>query len=316
MRIDRKDLGLLGLLPILAAFAWATPEAVWPSLAGRLAGLRLALRGGRAAGEIARIEAVVGTRPLGLTPAACWRAHLTHNYLAWMQLMRCYHPRGWSAAARLEGRAELDQALGQGRGGILWVAQLAFSDLVTKRALHQAGYAVSHLSRDSHGFSETRFGRRWLNPIKTGIERRYVAERLVMTDEHSLAPLRDLALRLRQNRLVSITVAPTGQRTGRVRFLDSSIRIATGALALAWQTGAPVLPVFTLRAPDGELVTRIEPAIALDRRLARACAMDTMLAAYGRLLEAYALRSPDQFPLAYLATDQDADQPGRSAAAQ
>jgi lauroyl/myristoyl acyltransferase len=308
-RIDHKDLGLLGLLPILAALAFATPERVWPALTDRLAGVRLALRGGRAAAEVARIEAVVGTRPLGRSPAECWRGHLAHNYLAWMQLLRCYHPHGWPAAVHLEGRAEIDQTLRQGRGGILWVAQLAFSDLATKRALHQAGYAVSHLSRDTHGFSETRFGRRWLNPIKTNIERRYVAERLVMTDGNTVGALRELTLRLKQNRLVSITVAPTGQQTRLAPFLDGRLRVATGALALAWQTGAPVLPVFTLRAPDGGFATRVEPALLADRRLDRTAAIDAMLAAYGTLLEAYVLRCPDQFPLAYIAIDREAADP-------
>ncbi len=305
-RIDRKDLGLIGLLPVLAACAFAIPERLWPALTDRLAGLRLRLRGARTVAELDRLQAVVGARPLGLSPAACWRAHLANNYLAWIQLLRCYHPRGWPAAVRLEGRAEIDAALARGRGGILWVTPFAFSDLATKRALHQAGYPVSHLSRDSHGFSETRFGRRWLNPIMTGIERRYVAERLVMTEEHRLGPLRELALRLNQNRLISITVAPTGQQTRLVPLLSGQIRVATGALALAWQTGAPVLPVFTLRAPDGGLVTRVEPALVADRRLARGTAIDALLAAYAALLGAYVLRSPDQFPLAYVATDREA----------
>ena len=74
------------------------------------------------------------------------------------------------------------------------------------------------------------------------------------------------------------------------------------------------MPVFTLREPDGALVTRIEPALPPDRRLDRAAAVADMLAAYGRLLEAYVLRSPDQFPLAYLATGPDADGPGQTAA--
>jgi lauroyl/myristoyl acyltransferase len=304
---DLKDLGLIGLLPALAALAFATPERVWPALADRLAGLRLRLRGARAAAELDRIGAVVAAPQLGLSPAACWRAHLANNYLGWMQLLRCYHPCGWQAAIRLEGRAEIDVALSQGKGAILWVTQLAFSDLVTKRALHQAGYAVSHLSRDTHGFSETRFGRRWLNPIKTVVEGRYLAERLVMTDRDGIDPLRELTLRLEQNRLVSSTVAPTGRRTGRVRFLGGQIRIATGVLALAWRTGAPVLPVFTLRRPDGVFVTRIEPALVPDRRLERAAAIEAMLAAYGALLEVNVLCSPDQFPLAYLATDQDVE---------
>ena len=67
--IDRKDLGLLGLLPALALLAAATPERAWPVLAERLASLRLALRGARTAEEVARLAAVVGARPLGRPPA-------------------------------------------------------------------------------------------------------------------------------------------------------------------------------------------------------------------------------------------------------
>ncbi len=307
--IDRKDIGLIGLLPVVAALAWTLPEGAWPMLAVRLAGLHLAVRGGRVSREVARIEALVGTRSLGRSPAACWRAHIAHKYVALMQLLHSYHPRGWPAAIRLEGRVEIDAALALGQGAILWVTQFVFSDLVTKRALHEAGYAVSHLSREAHGFSTTRFGRRWLNPIKTGIERRYLAERLVMSEDHTVGPLRGLALRLRQNRLVSITVAPTGRKTRPAPFLDSRIRVATGAPALAWQTGAPLLPVFTLREPAGALVTRVEPALLADRRLDRAGAIDALLTAYGALLEAYVLRSPDQFPLAYLVTDRAATAP-------
>jgi lauroyl/myristoyl acyltransferase len=313
-RIDRKDLGLIGLLPVLAALAFASPEGAWPVLADRLAGLRLWLRGARSTDEVDRIKAVVGTRSLSLTPAECWRGHLANNYLAWMQLLRCYHPRGWPAAVRVEGGAEIDAALRQGKGAILWVSQFAFSDLLTKRALHDAGYAVSHLSRDTHGFSETRFGRRWLNPLKTRIERRYLAERLVMTHDHPVGALRKLALRLKQNRLVSITVGPTGRKTRSARFLDGRIRIATGALALAWQTGAPVLPVFTLRAPDGGFITHIEPALPGGHGLPRSGASDAMLATYASLLEAHVVRSPDQFALAYLAIDpEDAGLGGRAA---
>ena len=263
--IDRKDLALLGLLPVLAALALMLPESAWPQLADRLAGLRLRLRGQRTANEIARIEAVVGDRLPGLSAAACWRGHLANNYLAWLQLLRCHRDRGWRPAVRLEGRARLDAALAAGKGGILWVAPLAFSDLITKLALHEAGYAVSHLSRDTHGFSTTRFGRRLLNPIQTSVERRYLAERLVMSDDHTVGPLRELALRLKSNRLVSITLTPGGQRLRSMRLLDGHLPVATGALTLSWQTGAPVLPVFTLRNGDGGFVTRIEAPLPLDR---------------------------------------------------
>lgn len=299
--IETRDLGLAAFLPALAVFAWTTPERCWPWLADRLAGMRVVLRAGRTAEELARLAAMVGTRSLGMPLERCWRAHLAHNYHAWMQLLRCHRGGRWRPRVRLEGGAEIAVALGTGRGAILWVAPFAYSDLITKLALHEAGHAVSHLSRDTHGFSTSRFGRRVLNPILTRIERRYLAERLVMTDDHTVGPLRELAARLRANRLVSITVAPTGQRTRLVPFLDGRVRIATGALGLARQSGAPVLPVFTLREPDGGFVTRIEPPLPTVARADRDAALDAMLGAYVALLERYVLQAPDQFALPYVA---------------
>jgi lauroyl/myristoyl acyltransferase len=292
----------VGLLPLLALLAWATPESAWPTLADRLAGLRIGLRGARAADEIARFEAVVGARSPGLSARECWRRQLANKYRAWLLLFRCYWPRGWRPRIRLEGGEELAAALAAGKGAILWVAPFAFSDLITKLALYEAGHLVSHLSRDSHGFSTTRLARRLLNPIQTRIEGRYVAERLVMTEDNTVGPLRDLVARLEANRPVSITLAATGQRSAVVRCLGGQMRIATGAPGLAWQTGAPLLPTFTLGEADGSFVTRIEPALRLPSELARLAAIDAMLADYVAILEAYVLRSPDQFPLPYLMT--------------
>ena len=224
-----------------------------------------------------------------------------------MVLLRCRGRAGWRPGARLEGAAQIEAALARGQGGILWVAPFAFSDLVTKFALHEAGYAVAHLSRDTHGFSTTRFGRHVLNPIQTRVERRYLAERLVMSDERSVGPLRELTACLRQNRLVSITLAATGRRTRQVPFLDGCIRIATGA---------PILPAFTLREPDGRFATRIEDAIHADPGLVREAAMDRMLTTYVALLEGYVLRSPDQFALPYLSTELEAGVRAQSASSR
>ena len=43
----------------------------------------------------------------------------------------------------------------------------------------------AHLSRYSHGYSPTRLGARWLNPVRTGVEARYLAERIVVGPEGS-----------------------------------------------------------------------------------------------------------------------------------
>ncbi len=129
----------MGLLPLLALVAWATPESAWPTLAGRLAGLRMGLRDARASDEIGQLEAVVGDRELGLTAPECWRRQLTNKYHAWLLLLRCYWRRGWRPCVRLEGGEEIAAALDAGKGAILWVAPFVFSDLITKLALAEAG---------------------------------------------------------------------------------------------------------------------------------------------------------------------------------
>lgn len=51
--------------------------------------------------------------------------------------------------------------------------------LLTKRTLAEAGYAVHHLSSYIHGFSiRSRLGEALLNPIRTRVEDRYLAERV------------------------------------------------------------------------------------------------------------------------------------------
>lgn len=293
--IDAKDMVLLGLLPTLALLSWLTPERRWPAIATRLAALRWASRGALSGTERARITAIVGAGAADPSLEAYWRSNLGHKYHSWLQLLRCYQPRRYQVAARLEGNEHIQSALAAGGGAILWVATFAYSDLLTKLSLCRAGYAINHLSRASHGFSNTRFGRTLLNPIQTRIERRFLAERLVMSAGNTVGPLRALTARLADNQLVSITATPLGKRLRTAHFLDGRIQIATGALGLAHQSGAPVLPVVTVAHLDGTFVTYVEPALPAYPNLPRDQAMDAMFASYLLLLETYVRRYPDQF---------------------
>ena len=293
--IDGKDMVLLGLLPVLALLSWSTPERHWPAIATHLAALRWALRGALNGTERGRIGAIVGAGAAESSLEAYWRSNLGHKYHSWLQLLRCYQPRRYQVAVQLEGEEHIQSALAAGRGAILWVATFAYSDLLTKLSLCRAGYAINHLSRASHGFSNTRFGRALFNPIQTRIEHRFLAERLVMSANNTVGPLRRLAARLKDNQLVSITATPLGRRLQTAPFLDGRIQIATGALSLAHQSGAPVLPVVTVAHSDGTFVTHVEPALPAYPNLPRDQAMDAMFASYLLLLETYVRRYPDQF---------------------
>lgn len=291
----RRDLGMIAILGILGLSALMSPERTWSSIARQLALWRIAKRGSLTPDELAIMRAVVGDRSTKSIEEHYWVEWLGHKYHAWMQLLACYPPRRWRPMSLLAGERRIEMALAAGRGAILWSATFAYNDLHTKSALTDAGYAVSLLSRETHGFSDTWFGRRMLNPLYTRIERRFLQEFIVIKDDQTKGVLDDLRARLEQNELVLIYVVPLGRRIATMPFCHGQIRIATGVLSLAYETGASVLPVFTTRQPDGDVVTAIEAALPVPADLSRGDAIDAALNYYVPLLEAYVSRYPDQF---------------------
>ena len=289
-----KDLALLGSLPSLALVAWCLPERYWDGFCSGLARAQ-PWRWREKRSRAYRYVEALRPRPAGLTPARCARAHRSNVYRERLELLACYGPAGPRPRVRLEGPEYLEAALLGGKGAILWVGPFAFSDLLTKVALHRGGFEVAHLSRFTHGFSGSRFGEQVLNPIRTRVERRYLAERLVIGRAGAVAPLRQLARLLRANRVVSISAIGAAHQLYRIPFLSGSIQMAGGAPSLAIQTGAPLLPVFTGRDPDRSWLTVVESPLVRHDHWERDEAVKRLLLQYAALLEYYATRWPDQF---------------------
>ena len=290
--VSGKDLAVLAKLPLSAGIAWAVPERFWAGLALRAAQLErrtLARTAQRIAGMIdpARLTAPVET--------------IAQRQLAMIRLdqlcfLRSYRPGGWQAELALEGREHLDAALARGRGAILWVAPTIFQWLPTKRTLFEAGYRLHHLSSPQHGFSSpSRFGRACLNPIRTTIENRYLAERVLLgTGGQAHAALRRLAALLRQNEVVSITVGSAGARAIHAPLLDGSLWAASGAPHLATRTGAALLPVVTVRTASGQFRTWIGPPLATPDPGGHDGPPDGAVAAFARWFEPFALNHAEQ----------------------
>ena len=268
------------------------PSPAWD----RVAAAGLAPAGGTAAGERSVSRPSCGATS-SASPSRTSSAGYERNVrLLQAQYLRCHHPRGWRPDIRLEGREHLDRALGAGRGAIVWRAPFVFATLVTKMALHAAGYGLVHLSRLGHGYSPTRFGVRVLNPVRTRAEDRYLAERVVIGARPLQAAMRTLARRLAANRVVSIAAGAQGVKTCAAPFLGGELRVATGAPNLALRTGAPLLPVFTVREGPGRFLTVIEPPLEARARPPGASRRRRTLSR--RLvarIEHHARRWPDQF---------------------
>lgn len=291
--ISGDDITMLARLPVGALIAWLLPEAAW----GRFANAVARRRRGSDERVLGRLEGIVGSHRLAQPLPVAFEAHVANIRLAQLQTLRLQGlGAGWRPTVRLEGRTHVEEALLRGRGVILWIAPFVFASLIAKMTFHREGFAVSHLSRYSHGYSKSRFGARLLNPVRTRVEDRHLAERIVIgPDQSTLRPMRTLAKRLSENRIVSITIAAQGAKPLPAPFLNASVRVASGAANLMLRTGAALLPVFTVREPDGAFVTLIEPPLRPSEGASGDEALVAVIAQLARTLETYVIRWPDQF---------------------
>lgn len=266
------DTEMLLRLPAALLMAWAGTEAAWDRIAIGIARRRLAGRKARTMGPAGRLAAMIGNL---LPPAEIARAQeqqVAAKMLRQLQSLRCHRPGGWHPEVRLLGRQHLDTALASGRGAILWVAPFAFASLVAKLTLHQHGVRLCHLSRWFHGASQSRWGVALLNPIQRRAEDCYLKERVMIARGQSpLAAMRRLRELLAGNEVVSIRVGHRAAGTVRVPFLCGELELATGPIRLAAASGAPLMPIFTVREwESGQApvyTTTIEPPLPIEGHL-------------------------------------------------
>lgn len=290
-------------IPILMIISWAIPERHWDVIAGSFA------RAHSVAEYVVTVcRSVTRLRPRAVTDnvddeqsvaTRNWKETRTRAaYLARMQAYRDYRPGGWKPSIKVVGAERIDDAFNEKNGVLLWITPLAYSDIGTKMGLHGIGYSVSHLSRPQHGFSTSAFGKRWLNPIWTRIEDRYLAERIRIRDDDGPGPaLQSLRDRLKANQAVSITVGDQGRRTVQVNVIGSSMNIATGAVHLARTAKTVLLPVFTIRKANGSLVVNVERPLDLFAEDEHIDPYGAIAKLYVKSLEPYVLSHPEQWNL-------------------
>ncbi len=228
-----------------------------------LAEVDVRLRAKEMTGRADEIARVAGST-IELDTDRVVRASMAAHCESQLQHFRCYRPGGWLPKTRVSGRDQIDQALAEGRGVILWVSNFTFSDLVSKIALAEASVDVTHLSRPTHGFSITRFGVRFLNPLQSKIEDRFLKERVLILDHAAVRALVTLRDRLQKNGVVSITVGDMAHRVVQAPFLGGRINLSTGPAELARMTGAALFPVFTVRDGDDAYCTHIGRPLGAD----------------------------------------------------
>ncbi|MGI9436738.1 MAG: hypothetical protein ACR2Q4_18230 [Geminicoccaceae bacterium] len=293
-----RDVALLAILAILALGSWVLPSTLWPKWAGWIARRRIAWGEAFSRDDLDTIRAIVGDRSTEWIENSFRPSWLGHKYHGWMMVLACQVPRRWQPKTRLIGEEHLKSALAKGQGTVLFAATLAYNDLITKAALAQSGYLVSHVSMTTHGFTNGGLVARLLNPIYTHAEKRFLRERMVFHGKNTKTINARIKAKLRDNAPVMITVTPLGRRTSVRPCLHGQVRIATGGLTHGWEAGSAVLPIFTIQRPGGQIETIIEPPLDMPAGLSKNDAVERMVSDYVPRLEAHIAEHPEQLRFA------------------
>jgi lauroyl/myristoyl acyltransferase len=183
--------------------------------------------------------------------------------------------------AAVEGAENLEKALMEGRGVVAVTLHFGNYELLAAALAGRVpgGVAVVY-NRDSSRLWERRRSR-WRR--RAGLDQ-------IPIDGSPYFAVEGLA-RLRRGGAVLLSGDQVESRDGeRIDLLGAAAAFSTLPARLSLASGAPLLPAFALRQPDGRYLLRLEPPIAPGKREARALT-EELVAVYQR----YLLRFPEEW---------------------
>jgi len=288
--MSASDLFSAATLLALAPVSLFVPRKRWPKCCRAYAGAASKLRISKPL-RTAEILAQLQSDDCAETKSdSGYRRCLEMTFESRLQVVDQNLLQRWQPKVPVAGMNHIDAALESGRGAILWISPFAFSDLVAKIGLAQAGYGVSHLSRPEHGFSESVFGIKVLNRLRTRVEDRYLQDRVRIDANSEKRAMLSLRRILKNNGIVGITVGSQTKNPHRLSLGHGELSISVGAIRLALLAKAPLLPVFGVRTADMAFKVHVEPPI-------NAAGSDTESAIqqYADVLQQYIDRYPYQY---------------------
>ncbi len=290
-----SDIVVTLIIPPLMLAAWITPASARAWLARVMASAVIALKRRRAAEEAWRLAAPFGCPDIE-------RFYLdvqTHGQLERLNLFAHYSPSPDIPHTRVRGAEHVSIARAEGRGVLLWVMATAHSRTETKLSLHNANICAYHLSRVTHGFSPTRYGKAVLNPLRTRLEAKYLAGRVVIGNSGASEALATLTQHLANGQIVTITMGDQASKLETIPFMAGTLAIATRPIYLARETGAALLPVISIRAEDGTIETQIGAPLMLPDE-AKDGIERVVVERLAKFLEPHVEAHPDQYARAYI----------------
>ncbi len=203
----------------------------------------------------------------------------------------------------MTGLDHLRTARAAGNGVVLWESGYFGRRNLPKQVLRRHGFHVVQVHDASHraGFAgDPDAG--WVRDALVltyfeAREREFTAEIIHLPRPEPLAAIRTILGALRQNAIVCITAdVAQGHRLVSLPMLGATAAFATGMVSVGRTAGAPLLPLFCVREPDGRFRVVIEPPIPVARASDGSDdAAAPSLRAYAALLASYIRRYPEQY---------------------
>jgi lauroyl/myristoyl acyltransferase len=195
--------------------------------------------------------------------------------------------------ASVEGEQTYRDARAQRKGAIVLTAHMGSFEVGMAALLEQERHVHVVFRRDAFGlFERTRSKlRRQLGVIEQPVD-------------EGLATWIKLREALASNEVVLLQgdrVLP-GQKGQAVPILGGHMLLPTGPLRLALASGAPIVPIFSIRQSDGRIRLFIEPPIWIDGEQSFAAGLEAVRA----VIEKYLRRFPDQWLMVHKAWCEDA----------
>ena len=263
-----KDLLQLILQGVLAATVRLLPPDAWRRVCAVTSAARAASRRRKYLQIFAaRVADVLGPKSEGTAPKlfASVQRRLHERQITCIRENTSWPP----PMTEVDGIGHLEASLAAGRGAILWNTPALGDTIVTKRALATAGHPVHQLSVRSHGYSQSPFAIRYLNPRQLAVEDRFLAGRIFFEGENTVRAMREVTRRLGRNAVVMFTNSTFAGRSfvlvpfGECLFLP----LATSPMNLAVRLGVPLHVVSTV---ETEPFLRYRTTISPDMRFEKA----------------------------------------------
>lgn len=193
---------------------------------------------------------------------------------------------------KIEGRHKYQAVRAEGRGAIVVTAHMGSFEVAMSALLEQEERVNVLFRRDAIGlFERTRSALR----KRLGVIEACVDEGLFVWVKLREALAADEVVLIQADRVMP------GQKGRRVPFFDGHILMPTGPVKLALASGAPIIPVFSIRRANGGIELFVEDPI----RVQDAGTTDAALYEIASVIEKYVRQVPEQWLMIHRAWCED-----------